>query len=99
MARYPTTLVRDALQLAIAKLRVPEDVEEPSEADRQANLELDHDTKGETGWTDIADSIFKKIDAFSVFVANVTRKIYRRRLGDVQRSANGRSDISDCYDL
>jgi len=65
-------LVRDALQLAIAKLRVPEDIEEPSEADRRANLELDHDTKGETGWTDIADSIFKKIDASGVFVADVT---------------------------
>lgn len=65
-------LVRDALQLAIAKLRVPEDIEEPSEADRRENLELDHDTKGETGWTDIADSIFKKIDAAAVFVGDVT---------------------------
>jgi hypothetical protein len=65
-------LVRDALQLAIAKLRVPEDIEEPSEAERRANLELDHDTNGETGWTDIADSIFKKIDAAAVFVGDVT---------------------------
>jgi hypothetical protein len=65
-------LVRDALQLAIARLRVPEDIEEPSEAERRANLELDHDTKGETGWTDIADSIFKKIDAATVFVGDVT---------------------------
>src|ERR1700761_7071287 len=65
-------LVRDALQAAIAKLRVPEDIEEPSEADRRANLELDHDTKDETGWTDIADSIFRKIDGAAVFVGDVT---------------------------
>jgi hypothetical protein len=30
-------LVRDALHAAIAKLRVPEDIEEPSEAKRPAN--------------------------------------------------------------
>ncbi|MFN4922916.1 hypothetical protein [Bradyrhizobium sp.] len=65
-------LVRDALQSAIAKLRVPEDLEEPSEAERRLNLELDHDTKGETGWTDIADSIFRKIDNAAVFVGDVT---------------------------
>jgi hypothetical protein len=65
-------LVRDALQLAIAKLRVPEDIEEPTETDRRDKLELDHDTKGETGWTDIADSIFKKIEKSGVFVADVT---------------------------
>jgi hypothetical protein len=65
-------LVRDALQLAIARLRIPEDIEEPSEAERRANLELDHDTKSETGWTDIADSIFRKIDSAAVFVGDVT---------------------------
>ena len=62
----------DALQIAIVKLRVPEDIEEPSETERRANLDLDHDTKGETGWTDIADSIFKKIDAAAVFIGDVT---------------------------
>lgn len=65
-------LVRDALQAAIEKLRVPNEIEEPSEAERRANLELDHDTKGETGWTDIADSIFRKIDDAAVFVGDVT---------------------------
>jgi hypothetical protein len=65
-------LVRDALQAAIAKLRVPEDIEEPTEAERRMNLELDHDTKGETGWTDIADSIFRKIENAAVFVGDVT---------------------------
>src|SRR5262249_15054144 len=65
-------LIRDALEAAIEKLKLPKDIEEPSEADRRANLELDHDTKGETGWTDIADSIFKKIEESAVFVADVT---------------------------
>ena len=65
-------LIRDALAAAIEKLKLPKDIEEPSEAERRANLELDHDTKGETGWTDIADSIFKKIENSAVFVADVT---------------------------
>jgi hypothetical protein len=65
-------LIRDALEAAIEKLKLPKDIEEPSEAERRANLELDHDTKGETGWTDIADSIFKKIESSAVFVADVT---------------------------
>jgi hypothetical protein len=65
-------LIRDALEAAIEKLKLPKDIEEPSEAERRANLELDHDTKGETGWTDIADSIFKKIEKSAVFVADVT---------------------------
>jgi hypothetical protein len=42
-------LIRDALEAAIEKLKLPKDIEEPSEAERRANLELDHDTKGETG--------------------------------------------------
>jgi hypothetical protein len=63
--------IRDALESAIEKLKLPKDIEEPSEAERRANLELDHDTKGETGWTEIADSIFKKIENSAVFVADV----------------------------
>jgi hypothetical protein len=65
-------LVLDALQIAIEKLKLPSDIEEPLETDRRANLELDHDIKNETGWADIADTIFKKIDACSVVVADVT---------------------------
>ena len=65
-------LIRDALEAAIEKLKLPQDIGEPTEAERRANLELDHDTKGETGWTDIADSIFKKIENSAVFVADVT---------------------------
>jgi len=65
-------VIRDALEAAIEKLKLPKDIEEPSDAERRANLELDHDTKGETGWTDIADSIFKKIENSVVFVADVT---------------------------
>lgn len=89
-------LVRDALQAAIGKLRVPEEIEEPSEAERRANLELDHDTKGETGWTDIADSIFRKIDCAAVFVADVTpvgNPIYpiREDAGDGRAAENDRA--------
>jgi hypothetical protein len=51
---------------------VPEDIEEPSEAEGRVNLELDHDTKGETGRTGIADSIFRKIDNVAVSVGDVT---------------------------
>jgi hypothetical protein len=65
-------LIRDALEAAIEKLKLPKEIEEPSEAERRANLELDHDTKGETGWTDIADSIFKKIENSAIFIADVT---------------------------
>lgn len=65
-------LIRDALEAAIEKLKLPKDIEEPSEAERRVNLELDHDTKGETGFTDVADSIFKKIEKCAVFVADVT---------------------------
>ncbi|MGJ4884191.1 MULTISPECIES: hypothetical protein [unclassified Bradyrhizobium] len=77
-------LIRDALEAAIEKLKLPKDIEEPSEAERRANLELDHDTKGETGWTDIADSIFKKIDNSAVFVADVT-PVGRSRSGNGRR--------------
>ncbi|WP_049803036.1 hypothetical protein [Bradyrhizobium japonicum] len=64
--------VRDALKAAIKKLKQAEDVEEPSEADRRVNLELDHDTKGLSGMPDIAASIFAKIDASAAFVADLT---------------------------
>jgi hypothetical protein len=64
--------VRDALKAAIKKLQQAEDVEEPSEAERRVNLELDHDTKGLSGMPDIAASIFAKIDGSAAFVADLT---------------------------
>jgi hypothetical protein len=64
--------VRDALQAAIDELKEPSDVEEPTSADRREALHLDHDRKGERGSPDLARTIFKKIDASTVVVADVT---------------------------
>jgi hypothetical protein len=63
-----------------------EDIEEPTEAERRMNLELDHDTKGETGWTDIADSIFRKIENAAVFVGG------RDSGREVEQKGKGESD-------
>lgn len=64
--------VRDALNEAIKTLKAESTLEEPTEADRRTQLHLDHDTKGNSGWVDITQSIFEKIEASSVFVADVT---------------------------
>ncbi len=64
--------VRDALSDAIKTIKASSVLEEPSEADRRAQLHLDHDTKGKTGWVDITQSIFEKIENAAVFVADVT---------------------------
>lgn len=54
------TLIREALEEAIAILSVVPDIEEPPEAARRTNLELDHDTKGLTGMPDFAASIWRR---------------------------------------
>jgi hypothetical protein len=64
--------VRDALSDAIKTLKASPVLEEPSEAERRTQLHLDHDTMGETGWVDITQSIFAKIDDSAVFIADVT---------------------------
>jgi hypothetical protein len=64
--------VRKALQEAIARLKQAEDIEEPEEASRRSALELDHDRKGEAGSPELANTILGKIEAASVFVADVT---------------------------
>lgn len=64
--------VRDALNDAIKALKAESNLEEPSEADRRTQLHLDHDTKGKTGWVDITQSIFEKIEDSAVFIADVT---------------------------
>lgn len=64
--------VRDALNDAIKTLKAESNLEEPTEADRRTQLHLDHDTKGNTGWVDITQSIFEKIEASAVFIADVT---------------------------
>ena len=60
------TLIRDALQMAIADLAADLDL---NEADRP---ELDHDTKGVLGSPGIFEPILEKIDDCDVFVADVT---------------------------
>src|SRR5438876_805526 len=65
-------LVRDALTEAIAVLKQPNDIEEPSERDAREALHLDHDRKGVSGSPDLAATIFRKIDQTTVFVADVT---------------------------
>lgn len=64
--------VRDALNDAIKTLKAESTLHEPTEADRRTQLHLDHDTKGNTGWVDITQSIFEKIEASAVFIADVT---------------------------
>lgn len=58
--------VRSALDEALQKLAAELNLEE---SDRP---ELDHDTKGEAGMVDITATILRKIEAASVFVADVT---------------------------
>ena len=62
--------VRDVLSDAIAVLKEPADIEEPSE--REEALRQDHDRKGVEGSPGLALAIFKKIDRAAVFIADVT---------------------------
>lgn len=64
--------VRDALKLAIETLRQAPDVEEPTAAETREKMHLDHDRQGVPGSPGLADTIFRKIDAATVFVADVT---------------------------
>jgi hypothetical protein len=64
--------VREALAEAIAALKEPEDVEEPSERGTREALHLDHDRQGVPGSPDLVPTIFRKIDQAAVFVADVT---------------------------
>ena len=61
--------LRKVLGDAIAVLKEPGDIEEPSE--REEALRLDHDRKG-VGGSDLAPTIFEKIDRAAVFIADVT---------------------------
>jgi hypothetical protein len=64
--------VREALEEAIERLKQPKDIEEPPEESRRSDLHLDHDTKGLKGAPEVAHEIFKKIEASTVVVADVT---------------------------
>ena len=61
-------LVRDALKLAINRLKQAEDIDEPTRDD----LHLDQDTQGTTGSPDLVPTIFGKIEKSEVVVADVT---------------------------
>lgn len=61
-------LIRDALQDAIDKLKQEPDVEEPV----REELHLDHDILGVPGSPDLARTIFAKVEASKVVVADVT---------------------------
>jgi hypothetical protein len=64
--------VRTALEAAIAKLKQPADVEEPTGRDRREALHLDQDRQGVSGTPELARTIFSKIDQSAVFVADVS---------------------------
>lgn len=64
--------VRDALNEAIALLKQPQDIEEPSERENREALHLDHDRQGVPGSPPLAPTIFGKIEQSAVFVADVT---------------------------
>jgi hypothetical protein len=70
--RIARHLIREALEEAIDRLKHPRDIEEPPEESRRNDLHLDHDTKGLRGSPEIAHEIFKKIDASTVVIADVT---------------------------
>ena len=57
-------LIREALVVALDRLTGESNIEE--------RLEIDHDTRGLPGSPDIVASILEKIDAASVFVADIT---------------------------
>jgi hypothetical protein len=61
-------LVRDALKVAINRLKQAEDIDEPTRDD----LHLDQDTQGTTGSPDLVRTIFGKIEESEVVVADVT---------------------------
>jgi len=61
-------LVRDALKVAINRLKQAEDIDEPTRDD----LHLDQDTQGTTGSPDLVPTIFGKIEESEVIVADVT---------------------------
>jgi hypothetical protein len=61
-------LVRDALRLAVERLKQDPEIDEPT---RDA-LHLDHDRQGVPGSPDLVRAILEKIDAAEVVVADVT---------------------------
>jgi hypothetical protein len=65
-------LIRDALKEAIDQLKLAPDIEEPTTKESREALHLDHDIQGVPGSPDLARTIFDKIVASGVVVADVT---------------------------
>lgn len=75
--------VKGALEDAIAALKESADaIVEPSEREKLDALHLDHDRKGVPGSPDLAATIFEKIEAASVFVADVSTVAELEREGE-----------------
>jgi hypothetical protein len=64
--------VREAINDAIAVLKVPGAIEEPLEREARETLDIDHERKNVSGTPDLARTIQEKIAAAAVFVADVT---------------------------
>lgn len=64
--------VRDALKDAIDTLKRAPDIEEPTSRESREALHLDQDRSGVPGSPDLAQTILKKIEQSTVFVADVT---------------------------
>jgi hypothetical protein len=60
-------LIKDAIEEAIAALKVERDIEEA-----ERDIELDHDRKGVPGSPDLAATILNKIRKSNIFIADVT---------------------------
>lgn len=71
-------LIRDALEDACKQLST-----DLNESER--DVQLDHDTKGETGSPSITDSIEKKIRECAIFVGDLTPAMVQRREGELPR--------------
>ena len=64
--------MRDTLRDAIKELKIAEEVEDSPRIDEYEKLHLDHDREGVAGSPDLARVILEKIEASTVFIADVT---------------------------
>lgn len=64
--------VRDALIEAIKQLKVPQEIEEPTEAANREAIHADFDRQGVTGSPPLAATIKKKIRESAVFLGDIT---------------------------
>ena len=88
-------LVRDAIRDAIDRLKQSAEIEEPTDLQRLDSLHLDQDRQGLPGSPDLAQAIFRKIDAASVVIADVTIVSRgKRRKDSTGKTVKGRAFIN-----